>query len=114
MEALIAQLREFAARRDWGQFHSPKNLAIAVAVEAAELLEHFQWCTEEESRALQPAHLAAVREEIGDVLIYLASLADELGIDPLEAAMEKMRVNEGRYPADQARGSAAKYTEYGA
>ena len=108
---LAISLREFAAERDWGQFHSPKNLAMALSVEASELLEHFQWLTEEQSSALPPEKLQQVREEIGDVLIYLTRLADKLGIDPLQAAVEKFEANRTKYPADKVRGSAKKYTE---
>jgi dCTP diphosphatase len=108
---LAIRLREFAAERNWDQFHSPKNLAMALSVEISELMEHFQWLTEEQSSALPPEKLQQVREEIGDVLIYLTRLADKLGIDPSEAAFEKLEVNLVKYPADKARGSAKKYTE---
>lgn len=111
IETLSAELRNFAAERDWDQFHSPKNLAMALAVEAAEIMEHFQWLTEEQSCALPPEKLHQVREEIGDVLIYLARLADQLGIDLLEAAVKKLEVNRTKYPVDKARGTAKKYTE---
>ena len=86
MDHLAEQLRAFTEERDWGQFHSPKNLAMALSVEVGEVLEHFQWLTEEESRSLPPEKLSQVREEIGDVLIYLVRLSNSLGIDPLEAA----------------------------
>ena len=108
MDRLRADLREFAADRDWGQFHSPKNLAIALSVEAAELLEPFQWLSESESDSLDAETLEAVRAEIGDVLIYLIQLADRLSIDPLSAARAKLEENKRRYPADRARGSARK------
>jgi NTP pyrophosphatase (non-canonical NTP hydrolase) len=111
MEELIRKLREFAAERDWEQFHSPKNLSMALAVEAAELLEHFQWLTEQESSDLDPETWKKVREEIGDVQIYLARLADRLGISPLEAAMEKLEINKNKYPSDKVRGKAKKYTD---
>ena len=104
-------LRQFAAERDWDQFHSPKNLASALAVEAAELLERFQWLTEDESRKLPPAELAKVREEMADVLNYLVRLADKLDVNLLEAARDKIRKNALKYPADKARGSARKYSE---
>ena len=104
-------LRQFAAERDWDQFHSPKNLASALAVEAAELLERFQWLTEDESRKLSPADLAQVREELADVLNYLVRLADKLDVDLLEAARDKIVKNALKYPADKARGSARKYSE---
>lgn len=104
-------LRRFAAERDWDKYHSPKNLASALIVEAAELLERFQWLTEDESGALPPAELASVRDEMADVLIYLVRLADRLGVDLLEAAHEKMAKNALNYPADKARGNSRKYTE---
>jgi NTP pyrophosphatase (non-canonical NTP hydrolase) len=104
-------LRQFAADRDWDQFHSPKNLASALAVEAAELLERFQWLTEDESRKLSAADLARVREELADVLNYLVRLADKLDVDLLEAARDKIRQNALKYPAEKARGSARKYSE---
>jgi dCTP diphosphatase len=105
------QLRTFAAERDWDQFHSPKNLASALAVEAAELLEPFQWLTEKQSRALSPANAEAVRMEMADVLIYLIRLADKLDVDLVQAAKEKIAANALKYPPDKARGSARKYTE---
>ncbi len=111
MEALKQQLREFAARRDWNQFHSPKNLAMALSVEVAELVEHFQWLTEEQSYVQDPEKRAAIKQEIGDVLIYLTRLADKLGIDPLEAARQKIRLNESKYPVAKARGNARKYKD---
>lgn len=104
-------LRQFAAERDWDQFHSPKNLAAALSVEAAELLERFQWLTEDESRRLAPGELARVREEMADVLNYLVRLADKLDVDLLEAAREKIKLNALKYPAEKARGSARKYSE---
>ena len=104
-------LRQFAAERDWDQFHSPKNLASALAVEAAELLERFQWLTEDESRNLPPAELAKVRQEIADVLNYLVRLADKLDVNLLEAAREKIELNAKKYPVDKARGSAKKYSD---
>jgi NTP pyrophosphatase (non-canonical NTP hydrolase) len=112
MEELLKKLREFAAERDWEQFHSPKNLAMALAVEIAEIIEHFQWLTEEQSRNLDPAVLKKVREEIGDVQIYLARLADQLGISPLEAALEKLEINRKKYPTEKARGKATKSTDF--
>jgi dCTP diphosphatase len=114
LDTLIQELRTFAAERDWQKYHSPKNLSMALAVEAAELMEHFQWLTEEQSLALSEEKLAAVREEIGDVLIYLVRLCDRLGVDPLQAAMDKLRANQHKYPADRVRGKADKYSEYGA
>lgn len=92
-------LRDFAAARDWDQFHLPKNLAMALIVEAAELVEHFQWLTPRQSSSLEAERRAAVGEEIADVLLYLIRLADVLGIDPIEAARAKMVKNAIKYPA---------------
>ncbi len=112
MEDLGNAIKAFIAERDWEQFHSPKNLAMALSVEVSEDAEHFQWLTEEQSHNLPADKLAEVREEIGDVMIYLTELADKLGIDPVEAAKAKVRINEEKYPADLVRGQASKYTEY--
>jgi dCTP diphosphatase len=109
---LQRRLAAFAAARDWDQFHSPKNLATALSVEAAELLEEFQWLTEEQSRALDGERRARVRLEMADVLIYLLRLADKLGVDLQSAATDKIALNELKYPADRVRGSSRKYTEY--
>ena len=109
LETLRDQVRDFARERDWEQFHSPKNLAMALAGEAGELLEVFQWLTEEQSRSLDERALAAASEEIADVLLYLVRLADRLGVDPLAAAREKLVANALKYPVDKARGSARKY-----
>jgi dCTP diphosphatase len=111
MNALIKKLRKFAKERDWEQFHSPKNLSMALAVEVAELLEHFQWLSEEQSNNLDQKTLKKVKEEIGDTQIYLARLADQLGIDPIAAANEKLAENAVKYPIEKAKGSAKKYTE---
>jgi NTP pyrophosphatase (non-canonical NTP hydrolase) len=111
LDRLRDALRTFTTARDWDQFHSPKNLAMALSVEAAELLEVFQWVTEAGSRNLDPAAKAAAGEEIADVLLYLILLSDELGIDPIAAAERKMVANEQKYPVDKARGTSKKYTE---
>ncbi len=111
MEELIRQIREFARERDWEEFHSPKNLAMALSVEVAEIAEHFQWLTQTESNNLDRGKLAEVEEEIADVLIYLTRLADRLGIDPIEAARKKMRLNAKKYPVEKSKGKAAKYSE---
>jgi NTP pyrophosphatase (non-canonical NTP hydrolase) len=95
---LRERLRQFAAERDWEQFHVPKNLAMSVAIEAAEIMEHFQWLTPDESAALPASQRAAVAHEIADVLLYLVRLADVLDIDPLEAALDKMAINAHKYP----------------
>ena len=112
LDDLRARLRAFAQARDWDPFHSPKNLAMALIVEAAELVEHFQWLTEAESAALPPQKKAAVADELADVLVYVVRLADRLDIDLLDAVAAKMARNEARYPADRVKGSARKYTEY--
>jgi dCTP diphosphatase len=109
---LREDLRSFAADRDWDQFHSPKNLASALTVEAAELLEQFQWLSEEQSRTLSEETKAKVSDEIADVLIYLIRLADKLDVDLISAARAKIAKNAVKYPADKARGTAKKYTEF--
>jgi dCTP diphosphatase len=109
---LIQRLRAFAAARDWDQFHSPKNLAMALTSEAGELAAEFQWLTEDESRSPSPEQLAQIRTECADVLIYLIRLADKLNIDLIAAAHEKIEENERKYPADKVRGSAKKYSDY--
>jgi dCTP diphosphatase len=111
MKDLIQKLRDFAEERDWNQFHSPKNLAIALTVEVAELLEEFQWLTEEQSRKPDQERLNRIKDEISDVMIYLVLLSDHLNIDPMAAAFEKIEKNREKYPADKIRGSAKKYTE---
>jgi NTP pyrophosphatase (non-canonical NTP hydrolase) len=108
---LLERLREFVSERDWGQYHSPKNLAMALTGEVGELVEHFQWLTEAQSRELPEAELQSVREEIADVQIYLMLLADRLGVDLLEAVDDKIRINEKKYPAHLARGSSRKYND---
>ena len=111
LTSLQEQLRDFARERDWEQFHTPKNLAMALTVEASELQEIFQWLSAEQSAALGPAQREATRDELADVLLYLCRLADVLDIDLMEAAQSKLKKNAVRYPADQVRGSAAKYNE---
>ena len=107
-----SEFRRFVAERDWEQFHTPKNLAMALAGEVGELLEHFQWLTPEQSRELPPEVLEQVAHEIADIQIYLATLSDRLGIDIGPAVADKMHRNAEKYPADQVRGSARKYTAY--
>ena len=103
MDELLNKVRLFREERGWDKFHSPKNLAMALMVEAAELTEHFQWLTEEESRDLPAAELLKVKDEIGDVLIYLVNLADKLGLDPVQAAHDKIVKNIEKYPVEAAR-----------
>jgi NTP pyrophosphatase (non-canonical NTP hydrolase) len=98
LQHLADQLKAFAAARDWGRFHAPKNLASALIVEAAELLEHFQWMGESESRQLAPAQREEVAMEMADVLLYLVQLSNELGIDLVKAAQAKLARNELRFP----------------
>jgi NTP pyrophosphatase (non-canonical NTP hydrolase) len=112
IEVLRDKLRQFAAERDWDQFHSPKNLAMALSVEAAELLEHFQWLPDAESSALAPGKCVKIGEELADVLLYLIRLADKLDIDLATAAADKLRINAEKYPVQKARGSSKKYTEF--
>lgn len=112
MIELRDKLREFVDERDWQQFHTPKNLAMALAGEAAEILEIFQWLTARQSENLPEDKLAEVRDEIGDVLIYLVRLADQLDIDPMQAANDKIERNRMKYPAELVRGRADKYTAY--
>ena len=111
LEQIKTRLREFAAERDWDQFHSPKNLAMALIVEAAELVEHFQWLTEEQSQTLPPEKLAEVEQEIADIQIYLIRLADKLGVDMEKAVNARIELNAKKYPADKVRGSAVKYND---
>jgi dCTP diphosphatase len=112
LESIRERLRRFARERDWDQFHSPKNLSMALIAEAAELVEHFQWLTEEQSAQLPAERLREVETELADIFIYLIRMADKLGVDLLAAAERKMDINEAKYPADKVRGSARKYTEY--
>ena len=112
LELLQQRLREFARERDWEQFHSPKNLSMALIAEAAELVEHFQWLTEEQSAQLPDEKLREVEQELADVFLYLLRIADKLKVDLLAAAAQKIDLNARKYPADQVRGSSKKYTEY--
>src|SRR5437016_5126816 len=105
-QCLRDALRQFARERDWDQFHFPKNLAIALSVEAAELLEHFQWMSESDSVTLTEQTSTRVREELADVLFYLVRLADKLNIDLSAAAVEKLSINATKYPIDKSRGSS--------
>ena len=111
VDLLRQQLRSFAADRDWHQFHSPKNLAMALSVEAGELLEHFQWLTPEQSANLSEDQIAEVRLELADVFLYLVSLSDKLGVDLVATAFDKLEINAKKYPVELAKGSAKKYTE---
>jgi len=108
---LKERVRAFVAERDWERFHSPKNLAMALSVEAAELLEVFQWMPDADSRNLAPAAREAASQEIADVLLYLVQLCDALGVDPIAAAERKMVANAAKYPVEKARGTSRKSTE---
>jgi NTP pyrophosphatase (non-canonical NTP hydrolase) len=112
LEQFKKRLHDFAEERDWDQFHSPKNLSMALIAEAAELVEHFQWLTEKQSNELSSDKLQEVEQEIADIQIYLIRIADKLGIDVLDAVQKKIALNEAKYPADKVRGSSKKYTEY--
>lgn len=107
------RLAQFAEVRNWDQFHSPKNLSMGLAAEAAELLEIFQWLTEKQSKEIirDEKEMALVREEIADVFIYLVRLSDKLGIDIEKAVEEKMKLNEKKYPVHLSKGNATKYNK---
>ena len=110
MEELKLQIKEFIRTRDWEQYHTPKNLALALSVEAAEIVEIFQWKKAEEP--LSPSEQEHLRQEIGDVLVYLLELADKFEIDIVDAAKDKMLLNGKKYPVEKVKGKADKYTEY--
>lgn len=112
LEAIRQCVAKFAQERDWDQFHSPKNLTMALSVEVAELMEHFQWLSEAQSRDLDESTRVAVADEIADVQVYLVRIADSLGVDILSAVATKMEKNAQKYPADKVRGSAKKYNAY--
>lgn len=112
IENLQSRLREFARNRDWEQFHSPKNLSMALIAECAELVEHFQWLTQAQSASLNSDKLEEVRLELADVFIYLIRIADRLGVDLIEAATDKIAINDQRYPAHRVRGDARRASEY--
>ncbi|HUU74006.1 MAG TPA: nucleotide pyrophosphohydrolase [Burkholderiales bacterium] len=111
LEQLRAELARFAAERDWDQFHNPKNLAMALVVEAGELVEHFQWLSPDEAVALPSGKKTEVAMELADVLMYLLRLADKLDVDLIEAASEKLQQNRQKYPVEKARGRATKYDQ---
>lgn len=112
IEQIKQKLRDFAEAREWNQFHSPKNLASAVSVEAAELLEIFQWLTEEESKNLDEKNKEKVGQEIADVFLYLLRLSDKLNINLLQVAEQKIALNEQKYPVELSKGNSMKYTEF--
>lgn len=112
LQALSDRLQEFAQARDWEQFHSPKNLSMALIAEAAELVEHFQWLSEEQSYQLAGDKREAVAMELADILIFLLRISERLDLDPVAAAWRKIEINEARYPADKVRGDARRASEY--
>jgi dCTP diphosphatase len=112
LEALRSRINQFVKERDWDQFHSPKNLAMAMIVEAAELVEHFQWDTLEESLQLSDEKREQVGQELADTFVYLLRIAEVTGIDLIEAANRKIDLNAQKYPVERVRGSNKKYTEY--
>ncbi|MDH5571590.1 MAG: nucleotide pyrophosphohydrolase [Gammaproteobacteria bacterium] len=109
---LQKKLKAFAQERDWEQFHSPKNLVMALSVEASELLEHFQWLTEQQSSTLDTDKKQEVAYEMADIFIYLLRLASELDVDLEKSVYEKIKINAEKYPVHKVKGSAKKYTEY--
>jgi NTP pyrophosphatase (non-canonical NTP hydrolase) len=112
LDALRARVNNFVTERDWAQFHSPKNLAMAMIVEAGEVVEHFQWMTEQESRHLDAETKEQVGQELSDTLVYLLRIAEVCGIDLIEAANKKIDLNAQKYPVEKCKGSNAKYTSY--
>ncbi len=112
MKELERKIKRFVEERDWDRFHSPKNLAMALSVEAAEVVEHFQWLSEAESMEIPDEKREEIKDEIGDILIYLVQLSSKLGIDPVQAAHHKVSKNHLKYPREQVRGKALKYTAY--
>lgn len=112
LDELTSKLAEFARVRDWEQFHTPKNLSMALIAEAAELVEHFQWLTPEQSAVLADEKLEEVRLELADILIYLLRIAERMDIDLIRAAYDKMAINEQRYPAGRVKGDARRASEY--
>lgn len=112
LEELRDAIRRFSEERDWDQFHSPKNLSMALSVEASELLENFQWLSEQESQCLSQEKLSAVKKEMADVFIYLIRLADKLDVDLIAVAKEKVAENAKKYSVDKSKGNAKKYNEY--
>lgn len=112
LESLKARVNQFVDERDWAQFHSPKNLAMAMIVEAGEVVEHFQWMTEQESKHLDTEKKEQVGQELSDTFVYLLRIAEVCGIDLIEAANKKIDLNAEKYPIEKVKGSNAKYTEY--
>ncbi len=112
LQELKARVAEFVSEREWQQFHTPKNLSMSIAIEAAELMEHFQWLTVEQSKSLGPEALGEIGEELADIVIYSLSLANVLGLDLAQTVRAKMEKNIRKYPKDKVRGKSHKYTYY--
>lgn len=112
LQHVVGKIREFRDARDWAQFHNPKDMAIAITLEAGELLEHFLWKGPSEVDSRVESHREEITDEIADIAIYLAELADSLGIDLLKAMEAKIAKNAAKYPADRVKGSSKKYDEY--
>jgi NTP pyrophosphatase (non-canonical NTP hydrolase) len=112
LQNLKDRMAQFVRERDWEQFHTPKNLAMSIAIEAAELMEHFQWLTVEESKKLQPEHLVDIGEELADIIIYSLSLSNTLGLDLSQTVLAKMEKNSRKYPSEKVKGKSHKYTYY--
>ena len=112
LEQTIEKIRAFRDARDWAQFHNTKDMAIAISIEASELLEHFLWKNPQEVESRIEAKRSEIESEIADIGIYLTELADNLGIDLLAAMEKKIAINEAKYPAKQVKGSSKKYSEY--
>jgi len=112
LEDITQKIRTFRDARDWAQFHNPKDMAVALSIEASELLEHFLWKSPEEVEARVQSHHGEIADEIADIAVYLVELADNLGIDLFAAMEQKMEKNAAKYPADRVRGSSKKYNEY--
>jgi len=111
IEELKREVKEFIHARDWEQFHSPKNLAVGLSVEASELLEIYTWLTDEESKNLDSEKLSMVKDEVGDILIYLIDFCSTMDLDPIECASQKLIKNAEKYPISKAKGNATKYTD---
>jgi len=111
IKKLTEKINQFNAERDWDQFHAPKDLALSLVLEAAEVLEHFQWKTNEEFAVYLKTHKEDIADELGDVMNYLLQLADAMDIDIMDASRKKMEKNAKKYPVEKAKGSAKKYTE---
>lgn len=112
LQDLKDRMASFVHERDWEQFHTPKNLAMSIAIEAAELMEHFQWLTIEESKNLSPDHLSDIGEELADIIIYSLSLTNTLGLDLSQIVSDKMEKNIRKYPSEKVKGKSHKYTYY--